>query len=411
MSTSLINKHNVAGPRYTSCPTVPYWDDCSFSARSYLRTLKATFDQSNSKGISVYIHLPFCESLCTFCACHKHITKRHEVEDVYIETVLKEWRLYVDFLKEKPNIKELHLGGGTPTFFSSKNLRKLMEGIFKISSLTAKYELSFEAHPNHTSREQLQALFDLGFRRLSFGIQDYGKKLQQAINRIQTFEQVQKVTHSSREIGYTSVSHDLVFGLPFQTTKNIKDSIQKTALLLPDRISLYSYAHVPWIKGVGQRGFDALDLPNANQKRELYESAKAAFTALGYEEIGMDHFALKSDSLYHSAKQNKMHRNFMGYTTNKTQLMIGLGMSAISDSWGGFAQNIKSVKDYQQSVQSNQFPLLRGHILSEEDKVIRLHILNIMCHFETSWQKSSMKFDGLAKTLNRLQEMEKDGLI
>ena len=411
MSTSLINKHNVAGPRYTSYPTVPYWDDCSFSARSYLRTLKATFDQSNSKGISVYIHLPFCESLCTFCACHKHITKRHEVEDVYIETVLKEWRLYVDFLKEKPNIKELHLGGGTPTFFSSKNLRKLMEGIFKISSLTAKYELSFEAHPNHTSREQLQALFDLGFRRLSFGIHDYGKKLQQAINRIQTFEQVQKVTHSSREIGYTSVSHDLVFGLPFQTTKNIKDSIQKTALLLPDRISLYSYAHVPWIKGVGQRGFDALDLPNANQKRELYESAKAAFTALGYEEIGMDHFALKSDSLYHSAKQNKMHRNFMGYTTNKTQLMIGLGMSAISDSWGGFAQNIKSVKDYQQSVQSNQFPLLRGHILSEEDKVIRLHILNIMCHFETSWQKSSMKFDGLAKTLNRLQEMEKDGLI
>jgi oxygen-independent coproporphyrinogen III oxidase len=411
VSTSLINKYNVAGPRYTSYPTVPYWDDSSFSARSYLRTLKATFDQSNSKGISVYIHLPFCESLCTFCACHKHITKRHEVEDVYIETVLKEWRLYVDFLKEKPNIKELHLGGGTPTFFSSKNLRKLMEGIFKISSLTAKYELSFEAHPNHTSREQLQALFDLGFRRLSFGIQDYGKKVQQAINRIQTFEQVQKVTHSSREIGYTSVSHDLVFGLPFQTTKNIKDSIQKTALLLPDRISLYSYAHVPWIKGVGQRGFDALDLPNANQKRELYESAKAAFTALGYEEIGMDHFALKSDSLYHSAKQNKMHRNFMGYTTNKTQLMIGLGMSAISDSWGGFAQNIKSVKDYQQSVQSNQFPLLRGHILSEEDKVIRLHILNIMCHFETSWQKSSMKFDGLAKTLNRLQEMEKDGLI
>ena len=411
MSTSLINKYNVAGPRYTSYPTVPYWDDSSFSARSYLRTLKATFDQSNSKGISVYIHLPFCESLCTFCACHKHITKRHEVEDMYIETVLKEWRLYVDFLKEKPNIKELHLGGGTPTFFSSKNLRKLMEGIFEISSLTAKYELSFEAHPNHTTREQLQTLFDLGFRRLSFGIQDYGKKVQQAINRIQTFEQVQKVTHSSREIGYTSVSHDLVFGLPFQTIKNIKDSIQKTALLLPDRISLYSYAHVPWIKGVGQRGFDALDLPNANQKRELYESAKTAFTALGYEEIGMDHFALKSDSLYHSAKQNKMHRNFMGYTTNKTQLMIGLGMSAIGDSWGGFAQNIKSVKDYQQSVQSNQFPLLRGHMLSKEDKVIRLHILNMMCHFETSWQKSNMKFDGLANTLNRLQEMEKDGLI
>ena len=406
-----MNKYNVAGPRYTSHPTVPYWDESTFSVDGYLRILKTTFESSKSEGVSLYIHLPFCKSLCTFCACHKHITKRHQVEEDYIDAVLKEWTLYVDFLEDKPHIKEIHLGGGTPTFFSSENLSKLFDGIFKISVITANHELSFEAHPNHTSKEQLQALFDLGFRRLSFGIQDYGEKVQKAINRIQSFEQVKTVTEWSREIGYTSVSHDLIFGLPFQTLENIKDNITKTADLLPDRISLYSYAHVPWVKGVAQRGFDEKDLPKPKQKREMYEAAKSAFSDLGYDEIGMDHFALKTDSLYKSAKSKSLHRNFMGYTTNKTPLMIGLGMSSISDSWGGFSQNIKTVKSYQECVQTGQFPLFRGHILSKEDKVIRKHILNLMCHFETSWQSETLRFEGLEVTLERLQEMEKDELI
>lgn len=411
MNASLINKYNVAGPRYTSYPTVPYWDESTFTTEHYLKILKSTFENSNSQGISLYIHLPFCESLCTFCACHKHITKRHKVEDSYIDALLKEWKLYVDFLDEKPIIQEIHLGGGTPTFFSTENLKRLMNGIFSISSLSSAYELSFEAHPNNSTKEQLQTLFDLGFRRLSFGVQDYGQKVQKAINRFQSFEQVKKVNNWSREIGYSSVSHDLVFGLPFQTLENIEDSIHKTALLLPDRISLYSYAHVPWIKGVGQRGFDEKDLPTASEKRLLYETAKLAFSKLGYEEIGMDHFALKTDSLYHSVKSKTLHRNFMGYTTNKTQLMIGLGMSAIGDSWGGFVQNVKSVKEYQESVFAGQFPFLRGHILSQEDQLIRKHILNIMCHFETSWLEENRRFEGLEKTLINLQEMVNDGLI
>ena len=180
-----MNKYNVAGPRCTSYPTVPYWDESTFSIDGYLRILKTTFESSKSEGVSLYIHLPFCESLCTFCACQKHITKRHQVEEDYIDAVLKEWTLYVDFLEDKPHIKEIHLGGGTPTFFSSENLSKLFDGIFKISVITVNHELSFEANPNHTSKEQLQALFDLGFRRLSFGIQDYGEKVQKAINRIQ----------------------------------------------------------------------------------------------------------------------------------------------------------------------------------------------------------------------------------
>lgn len=411
MLQSLISKYNQAGPRYTSYPTVPYWDNSSFSTDSYLKELKLTFQKSRSLGISIYIHLPFCESLCTFCACHKHITKRHEVEDSYIDAVLQEWKLYVDFLEEVPCIKEMHLGGGTPTFFSSENLKRLINGILSMSSLASTHELSFEAHPNNSTKEQLHTLFDLGFRRLSFGIQDYGEKVQKAINRIQSFEQVEKVSNWSKEIGYTSLSHDLVFGLPFQTLENIKDSIKKTAALLPDRISLYSYAHVPWIKGVGQRGFDEKDLPKADEKRILYETAKSAFKDLGYEEIGMDHFALKTDSLYQSTIEKTLHRNFMGYTTNKTQLMIGLGMSSIGDSWGGFAQNIKNVKEYEECVNAGQFPFFRGHILSEEDKVIRKHILNIMCHFETSWVESEMRFEGLENTISHLQEMVNDGLI
>ena len=409
--SSLINKYNVSGPRYTSYPTVPYWDVSSFTSELYLHTLKNTFESSNLQGVSLYIHLPFCESLCTFCACHKHITKRHEVEEEYIETLLKEWELYVNFLEQKPRISEIHLGGGTPTFFSAKNLSKLIEGILQKSILSEDYDFSFEAHPNNTTREQLQVLYDLGFRRLSLGIQDYDKKVQKAINRIQSYEQVKKVSNWSKEIGYTSISHDLVFGLPFQILDNMKDSISKTVSLLPDRISLYSYAHVPWIKGVGQRGFDEKDLPKAKEKRLLYEAAKSAFEHYGYHEIGMDHFSLKTDSLFQSFENNKLHRNFMGYTTNKTKLMIGLGMSAIGDSWSGFAQNVKKVKDYQEMVKGGHFPFFRGHILSSEDKIIRKHILNLMCYLQTSWQDESMQFEVSENTLELLEEMKSDGLL
>lgn len=409
---SLIQKYNIPGPRYTSYPTVPFWNIANFSKEKWLQTFKTSFQESNqSEGISVYIHLPFCESLCTFCACHKHITKRHEVEEEYIATVLKEWQLYLNLLDKKPIVKELHLGGGTPTFFSKENLEHLILGIFKLAKKHPKAEFSFEGHPNNTTKEQLQTLFDLGFTRVSFGVQDYNEIVQKAIHRIQSFKNVKKVTEWSREIGYTSVSHDLIFGLPFQTKENVIDTINKTKELQPDRISFYSYAHVPWVKGVGQRGFNENDLPRNDEKRELYEIGKKLFADLGYQEIGMDHFALPQDSLYKATKNKTLHRNFMGYTANKTQLMIGLGMSAISDSWYAFAQNVKTVKEYTQLVNSGEIPVFRGHILSDEDKVIRQHILNMMCHFSTSWQEESLKIKNLKEHLKLLEEMEKDKLV
>ncbi len=412
MNSSLIQKYNVPGPRYTSYPTVPFWDEAQFTKEKWLETFKASFQESNSEqGISLYIHLPFCESLCTFCACHKHITKRHSMEDSYIDTVLKEWHLYVNLMSSKPIIKEIHLGGGTPTFFSSDNLSKLIKGLLEPSELHSDYEFSFEGHPNNTTKEQLQTLYNLGFTRVSFGIQDYDETVQKAIHRMQTFEQVEKVTQWSRAIGYTSISHDLIFGLPFQNVKTMTDSINKTKLLRPDRISFYSYAHVPWIKGVGQRGFDENDLPKGDEKRNLYETGKRLLTDLGYEEIGMDHFALKTDSLYKATLDKTLHRNFMGYTTNSTQLMIGLGMSAISDSWYGFAQNVKTVKNYEAIVASGEIPIFRGHILSNEDLVIRQHILNIMCHLETSWTDKKLQFSKINDVLEALKEAQKDKLI
>lgn len=409
---SLIQKYNIPGPRYTSYPTVPFWDPSTFTKQNWKDSFKKSFAESNSKGgISIYIHLPFCESLCTFCACHKHITKRHEVEEEYIQAVLKEWQLYVNEFNETPIIKELHLGGGTPTFFSKENLEFLMDGIFSLSRKHPNAELSFEGHPNNTTKEQLLTLYNCGFRRVSFGVQDYNEKVQKAIHRIQPFEAVEKVTKWAREIGYTSVSHDLIFGLPHQTKENVIYTINKTKELQPDRISFYSYAHVPWVKGGGQRGFDENDLPKNDEKRELYEIGKQFFAELGYEEIGMDHFALKTDSLYQATINKTLHRNFMGYTANKTQLMIGLGMSAISDSWYGFAQNVKTVKEYQKIVNDGEIPVFRGHMLSEEDTILRKHILNIMCNFYTSWNSASTKIENLNTHLALLKDLEEDGLV
>ena len=412
MDNSLIEKYNVPGPRYTSYPTVPYWDNATFSSKLWKASVKRSFNESNSKeGISIYIHLPFCESLCTFCGCHKRITKQHDVETPYINAILKEWNLYVALFEQKPIIKELHLGGGTPTFFSPENLKKLINGILKPSILAENYEFSFEGHPNNTTREHLQALYDVGFRRVSFGVQDYNEKVQKAIHRIQPFENVKKATENAREIGYTSVGHDIIFGLPFQELEHVRTTIQNTKTLQPDRLAFYSYAHVPWIKGNGQRGFNDSDIPSAQLKREQYELGKTLLKEAGYEDIGMDHFALHSDSLYTSMKTGKLHRNFMGYTASKTQLMIGLGVSAISDSWYGFAQNVKSIEEYYHLVNEAILPVFRGHILSEEDLIIRRHILNLMCDFKTSWSSTNLYFEELPDVLIKLKEMENDGLL
>ena len=409
---SLIQKYNVPGPRYTSYPTVPYWNIAAFSGNAWKTSLKKSFEESNEReGISLYIHLPFCESMCTFCGCHKRITKRHEVEAPYIKTILREWRLYCNLFPSKPIIKELHLGGGTPTFFSPEHLEMLIQGIFRQAERAEQYEFSFEGHPNNTTKEHLQKLYDLGFTRVSYGVQDYSDKVQRAIHRIQSFENVKKVTNWAREIGYTSIGHDIIFGLPHQRLEDVKETIRKTKELRPDRLAFYSYAHVPWLKGNGQRGYKDEDLPSAEEKRSQYEIGKELLDEVGYKEIGMDHFALETDDLFKAFVSGKLHRNFMGYSASKTQLMIGLGASSISDSWYSFAQNVKSLEEYQHLVEHEIIPIYRGHILTREDLVIRRHILNLMCKLETTWEKEEEQFEDLELVLEHLKEMELDGLV
>jgi oxygen-independent coproporphyrinogen-3 oxidase len=411
MST-LISKYNVVGPRYTSYPTVPYWDQESFSLRAWKETLQKSFHESNtSKGISLYIHLPFCESMCTFCGCNKRITKNHDVEMPYIKSVIKEFIMYYELFKEKPKIQQLHLGGGTPTFFSSENLRLLLSGIFTVALKAKNCELSFEGHPNNTTKEHLKTLSDQGFNRVCYGVQDYNDIVQKAINRVQPYENVLRATTEARAENYASVGHDIIYGLPFQTQDDVINTINKTITLYPDRIAFYSYAHVPWMKGNGQRGFKEQNLPTANQKRLQYEIGKEMLVNAGYVEIGMDHFALKTDNLYVAQQNGSLHRNFMGYNSSKTQVMIGLGVSAISDSWYSFVQNVKNLETYQNLVNDNILPVFRGHILTQEDLIIRKHILNLMCTFETSWTDDDLFFTELQGVLIKIKELENDGLI
>lgn len=412
METSeLIQKYAVAAPRYTSYPTVPYWDETSFTTEKWKTSVKNSFELSNKEsGMSLYIHLPYCESLCTYCGCNTRITKNHGVELPYIETVIKEWGLYKALFTEKPIIKELHLGGGTPTFFSSENLKTLIDGILADCNLHPDAEFSFEAHPANTTNEHLSTLYSLGFKRLSLGIQDFDPKVQEIINRHQTVEEVATITASARKIGYTSINYDLIYGLPLQTLKGLSSTIDEVIHLKPDRIAFYGYAHVPWVKP-GQRKFTEEHLPNTEERQELYELGRQMLIEAGYLEIGMDHFALETDTLNKAHVNGSLHRNFMGYTHQYTRLMIGLGVSSISDTWDGFAQNAKKVEDYLQQVNADELPVFKGHILTEEDLLMRKHILNLMCKNSTSWERLDLLNHNFKRSLYRLHDLEVDGLI
>lgn len=411
VAPGLAEKYNVAAPRYTSYPTMPYWDVESFSADGWTHSVKRSFIESNhAEGISLYIHLPFCESLCTYCGCNTRITKNHGVEGPYIEAVLQEWMMYLDMMGQKPIIRELHLGGGTPTFFSAENLELLISGILERAEVHPEAVFSFEAHPANTTVAHLQTLYNLGFRRLSLGIQDFDPKVQFIINRHQTVEQVVHVTDEARKIGYTSINYDLIYGLPLQTTEGLVSTMQTVAGLMPERIAFYSYAHVPWVKP-GQRRFTDADIPDSHTKSKLQEIGRSMLKSYGYNEIGMDHFALPGDELLSAASSGKLHRNFMGYTDHHTQLLVGLGVSSISDSRYAFAQNVKVVEEYISLVAQHTLPVFKGHILTAEDLVIRKHILNIMCKGATTWNHYDGPCTSLFKGIERLHLLAEDGLI
>lgn len=404
MNQDLINKYNRAVPRYTSYPAVPHWQDQTPTQKNWFRQLNDSYKKHPE--LSMYIHLPFCEALCTYCGCNKYITKNHGVESPYIEAVLKEWNIYLDNMETKPVVKEIHLGGGTPTFFDPQNLQRLIEAILDTVEVAEEYEFSFEAHPNSTTKEHLQVLFDQGFRRISIGVQDISPTILKAINRQQTTEEIANVTQWAREIGYTSINYDIIFGLPFQLPIDVWKTTKFIAEHKPDRLAFYSYGHVPW-KSAGQRAFTISDVPAGKYKNDLYSLGRYLLEIEGYKSVGMDHFCLETDSLYKSYLEGNMHRNFMGYTANYTRCSIALGASSISDSWGMYVQNEKRIEAYQEIVNSGRLPISKGHALNSQEQITRKYILDLMCKDEMKW--SNENDSQFHKEL--LIELEKDGLI
>lgn len=405
--SELILKYNISVPRYTSYPPVPMWSN-TVTLSQWQDNLLSNKKKISQEGVSIYIHLPFCEQLCTYCGCNKRITVNHKVEEPYLDAVLKEWRYYKELLG-KTYIREIHLGGGTPTFFSPKNLELLIKGIFSENEVSDDFQGSVEIHPHFSRKEHLDSLKNLGFNRISIGVQDFDRKVQIAINRTQTFEEVRKMTEYARQLNFESINFDLVYGLPFQSMNGLGDTIDKVAELKPDRIAFYSYAHVPWIKA-SQRKFTEADLPPVSEKIQLYLMGREKLIKAGYNDVGMDHFALPNDELFKARENKILHRNFMGYTVQHTDTLIALGVSSISD-WGDmYVQNVKEVEEYQEIVQK-QIPLFKGHIVSKEEKQMRKHILNLLCYFETSWDNDNDIICQMMQDNILWQQIVDDGLV
>lgn len=391
--SEFFRKYDIPAPRYTSYPTVPYWSD-SPSTDEWLEHLNRAMQPEKSSW-SLYLHIPFCETLCTFCGCNTSITKNHEVEQPYLQTLLREWAVYqkeVPTLTKRP-LKHLHIGGGTPTFFSPDNLKKLLEPILSACTLDSKsFEASIEVDPRRTSLEHLKVLRDLGFNRISLGVQDFNPEVQRIINRVQPYEQTRDMTNAAREMGYSSVNYDLIYGLPKQTVGTIVQMAEKTVQLRPDRIALYSFALVPWIKPA-QRLFKDEDVPVGEEKRQLYEAAREILLNAGYVEIGMDHFALADEALAIADKKGELHRNFMGYTDQKTDVLLGLGVSSISETPTCFHQNEKVLPVYEKTIAEGKVATLRGHKLTMQDQKNREQILALMTRFQVQLKNETQVQD------------------
>lgn len=417
--TDLFAKYDVPAPRYTSYPTVPFWTDSPTTEQWIEHLNKAFVDEAATW--SLYFHLPFCESLCTFCACNTVITRDHGREEGYIDLLSTEWNMYLDrvpALLERP-LLGVHLGGGTPTFFGEQNLERILKPILSKTRIDQdRFEASVEVHPGHTTREQLVMLKGLGFTRISIGVQDFDPEVQRLVNRHQPYEVTKSITDIARELGYTSVNYDLIYGLPRQNPIRFRDTVQKTIELRPDRIALYSFARVPWIKPA-QRSYKDEDLPVAGEKRALYELARKMLAAAGYLEIGMDHFALSHDGMAEAQRKHTLHRNFQGYTETRTTVLLGLGVSAISETPTCFHQNEKAFPVYERRVRSDEIPTLRGHLLTEEDLQLREQILHFMTRFEVGLEPEQredarvflgpMIEDGLVKVTDETLELTKKG--
>jgi oxygen-independent coproporphyrinogen III oxidase len=413
ITPEVLARYNKPGPRYTSYPTVPAWTE-SFGEDDYREALNDLATR-NTDPISVYVHLPFCAERCTYCGCNATVTKRSEVVDKYLDRVEREMALVVPQLGARRQVVQLHWGGGTPNFLTAPQMSRLVGLLNQHFAIDPNGEVALEFDPRIGSIEQLEQIRALGFNRISFGVQDIHPEVQEAIGRIQPFEQTAKLFRASRELGFSSVNVDMVYGLPKQTSASFRETLLAIRELRPDRIACFSYAHVPWVKA-NQKLIDVTALPDTFTKFSLFRMAIDLMGEVGYDWVGMDHFAQRDDELAVAARERRLHRNFMGYTTRPASNMIAFGMSSISDLMGRFAQNEPHLGNYQKMLDAGKLPIIKGYKLSEDDLLRRTIILHLMCNLELPYNMTRASFgadlrDLVGDDLDRVEAFVEDGFV
>ena len=414
ITLEMLEKYDVAGPRYTSYPTADRFVD-AFGVQDYQQALDKRRVGGMALPLSIYVHVPFCESLCFYCACNKIITKRHERGTEYLEYLRREMDLHIEHLGKGQAISQLHLGGGSPTFFIDEELTQLMDMIKRNFVLAPHGEYSIEIDPRTVDAKRLAHLADLGFNRLSFGVQDFDAEVQKAVHRIQPAEQVFDLIGAARSLGFDSVNVDLIYGLTKQTPTSFARTLEQVATLRPERIALYAYAHLPE-RFKPQRKIHAEDLPAAADKIEMLSIAISTFLSAGYIYVGMDHFALPTDPLAIAKRQGRLHRNFQGYSTQPDCDLIALGVSSIGRVGSTYSQNTKTLDEYYDHINQGKLPVVRGLALTSDDLVRRALIMALMCQGELQFEALELAYmidfkQYFAAELDSLKASEKEGLV
>lgn len=410
----LIKRYDKAGPRYTSYPTAVQFKE-DYTAESYRKF--AAKSNLSGQALSLYFHIPFCDTVCFYCGCNKVVTKDRSKGQPYLDRVFKEIEMLSGLFDPSRKVDQLHWGGGTPTFISHDEMRQLM-------AVTRQYfnlhdddsgEYSIEIDPREVSRESITLLRELGFNRMSLGVQDFNPAVQKAVNRIQSKEQTLAALTSAREENFKSISVDLIYGLPMQTVESFDRTLDELIEISPDRVSVFNYAHLPE-RFKPQRRINEADLPSAAEKLEIFKHCMQKLTAAGYVYIGMDHFARPDDELTIAQQNGQLYRNFQGYATHADCDLVGIGITSISTMANSFAQNVRTLEEYYERIDKGELPIFRGVEIDDDDLIRREVIMQLICHFSLNFSAISNKFninfnDYFSKELERYQVMLDDGLI
>ncbi|HEY5581132.1 MAG TPA: oxygen-independent coproporphyrinogen III oxidase [Rhodoferax sp.] len=416
ISEDLIRRFDVSGPRYTSYPTADRFVE-AFSVEDYTQALKLRRAGGVAKTLplSLYVHIPFCESLCYYCACNKIITKHHDRAGPYLRYLSREVDLHTEQLGVGQTVTQLHLGGGSPTFLTDDELRELMAMLRRNFTFAPSGEYSIEVDPRTIDASRLDTLAELGFNRLSFGIQDFDPDVQKSVHRVQPAEQVFALVAAARERGFDSINADLIYGLPLQSPESFDRTLAQVVELRPERIALYAYAHLPE-RFKPQRRIPTVEIPSGAAKVAMLARSMAAFMAAGYVYVGMDHFALPTDSLAIAKRQGRLHRNFQGYSTQPDCDLIGLGVSSIGRIGATYSQNAKTLEEYYDYLDQGRFPVVRGLALTRDDLLRRAVIMAIMCQgqvlFESIELAHLIEFRKyFAPEMEALQKLADQGMV